>query len=200
MGTSTQIVEAADRLFYEKGFEHTSFTHIADAVQLSKGNFYYHFKTKDELLDAVIAMRLERTRQMLAQWESEHDTPADRVMAFFRILVRNRSKIMRHGCPAGTLCTELAKLEHLSSGDANEILMLFHDWLRQQFARMGYETQADALALHVLARSQGVATLAQAFHDKAFIDHEVAQLERWLNDLDRPAPHNARRRPAHPEV
>ena len=47
--TRDQIVEAADRLFYRQGYEHTSFADIADAVQISRGNFYYHFKSKDEI-------------------------------------------------------------------------------------------------------------------------------------------------------
>ena len=56
--TRDLIVEAADRLFYRKGYAHTSFSDIADVVQISRGNFYYHFKTKDEILNAVIATRL----------------------------------------------------------------------------------------------------------------------------------------------
>jgi hypothetical protein len=39
---------------------------------------------------------------------------------------------------------------------------------------------ADALALHLLARSQGIATLASAFHDEKFIKREVQQLYEWL--------------------
>lgn len=35
-----QIITAADKLFYEQGFEHTSFAHIAKAVNISRGNFY----------------------------------------------------------------------------------------------------------------------------------------------------------------
>ena len=38
---------------------------IAEAVKISRGNFYYHFKTKDEILDAVIAQRLACTQQVL---------------------------------------------------------------------------------------------------------------------------------------
>ncbi|WP_198347572.1 TetR/AcrR family transcriptional regulator [Nocardia terrae] len=58
-------------MFYHRGFEQTSFASIAEVVQLSRGNFYHHFKAKDDLLDAVIATRLEETRTMLAQWESQ---------------------------------------------------------------------------------------------------------------------------------
>jgi len=46
----------ADRLFYEQGFEHTSFANIADAVNISHGNVYHHFKSKDDILDAVIIL------------------------------------------------------------------------------------------------------------------------------------------------
>jgi TetR/AcrR family transcriptional repressor of nem operon len=34
-------------------------------VQISRGNLYYHFKSKDEILDAVIGARLASTREML---------------------------------------------------------------------------------------------------------------------------------------
>ena len=71
MTTRDHIVDAADQLFYRQGYEHTSFSDIADAVQISRGNFYYHFKSKDEILDAVIDERLANTQTMLEQWEIE---------------------------------------------------------------------------------------------------------------------------------
>ena len=43
--TRDQIVQAADQLFYRQGYEHTSFSDIADSVKISRGNFYYHFKS-----------------------------------------------------------------------------------------------------------------------------------------------------------
>jgi TetR/AcrR family transcriptional repressor of nem operon len=180
MGTRDNIVLAADALFYEQGYEHTSFAAIADAVQISRGNFYHHFKTKDDILEAVIAARQERTREMLAQWEDEGGDPRERIERFIDILVRNQSKIMRHGCPVGTLCMELAKLGHEAQSGANAIMDLFRAWLREQFTQMGCKKEADAHALHLLARSQGVATLAQALRDKAFVQEEVRQMKAWV--------------------
>ncbi len=180
MKTRDKIVEAADQLFYRQGFEHTSFTDIANAVQISRGNFYYHFKTKDEILDAVIRFRLENTRAMVDQWALDEDTPADRIRSFIHILVANRAKILLYGCPVGTLSAELSKLDHAARADANSLFDLFRVWLRQQFIDLGRAADADALALHLLARSQGVATLASAIHDEGFIDREVAQLCDWL--------------------
>lgn len=178
--TRDGIVKAADELFYRQGFEHTSFAHIAEAVGISRGNFYHHFKTKDEILAAVIAERLANTREMLAQWEGSNEHPFDRISAFIHILIANRAEIMRHGCPVGTLCGELAKLEHASQAAANELFTLFRAWLGQQFTLLGREADADALAMHLLAMSQGVATLANAFHDTAFVDREVERMGAWL--------------------
>jgi TetR/AcrR family transcriptional regulator, transcriptional repressor for nem operon len=178
--TRDHIVEAADRLFYRQGYEHTSFSDIADAVEISRGNFYYHFRTKDEILDAVIDVRLASTRTMLEQWEIDGKQPVDRIRSFITMLVTNRSDIKRFGCPVGTLCTELAKLNHASQAEANKLFTLFRTWLRRQFTLLGREADADAMAMHLLARSQGVATLANAFHDEKFIKQEVKQMCDWL--------------------
>ena len=176
--TRRQIVEAADQLFYEHGFEATSFADIAQAVGLSRGNFYYHFKTKDQILDAVIAARIDQTRAMLEAWET--GTPAERIRRFIEILIVNQTKIMAHGCPVGTLCSELAKLDHVAKDAAAGLFALFRAWLAGQFAALGREADADALALHVLMRSQGVATLATAFRDEAFVRREVDDMTAWL--------------------
>lgn len=181
--TREQIVEAADQLFYQRGFDHTSFADIADAVQISRGNFYHHFKSKDEILDAVINVRLANTRSMLDRWEIEGKTPAGRIRSFINILIANRAKIKKYGCPVGTLCTELAKLGHPSQGEANELFTLFRAWLRRQFELLGRRPDADDLAMHVLARSQGVATLATAFRDERFIRQEVDLMFAWLDAL-----------------
>jgi len=178
--TRQEIVEAADRLFYEQGFETTSFADIAAAVQLSRGNFYYHFKSKDEILDAVIARRLTTTRDMLEGWEAESADPAARIRSFIRILIVNQTKIMLYGCPVGTLCSELAKIDHRSKDEASRLFTLFRDWLTREFAALGRPDDADDLAMHILMRSQGVATLATALHDEAFVRREVDDMCAWL--------------------
>jgi TetR/AcrR family transcriptional repressor of nem operon len=179
--TRDQIVEAADQLFYHQGYENTSFAHIADAVKISRGNFYYHFKSKDEILDAVIDARIANTQRMLDQWESEGRGPVDRIRKFIDILIVNQVPIMHFGCPVGMLCTELAKLNHASRDQANQLFELFRTWLRRQFVLLGRKKDADQLAMHVLARSQGVAVLANSFHDRKFIQHEVKQMHAWLS-------------------
>lgn len=178
--TRERIVEAADELFYQQGFEHTSFADIASLVKISRGNFYYHFKAKDEILAAVIDHRLSVTRTMLEAWEREGDTPMARVRCFIRILIANQAKIFLHGCPVGSLSNELAKLNHPARTDAVRVFTLFRRWLGDQFRAVGQADRADELAMHVLAFSQGVATMAVAYQDEAFVEREVQNLCQWL--------------------
>lgn len=180
MTTRDHIVAAASQLFYRQGYEHTSFADIAGAVRISRGNFYYHFRTKDDILDAVIGARMADTRRMLAEWEAGSEDPQDRIRSFIHILIANRANIERFGCPVGTLTSELAKLNHPSQVGATELFSLFRTWLRDQFRALGREQDADRLAMHILARSQGVATLASAYNDENFIRQEVKEMCDWL--------------------
>ena len=49
-----EILDAAQHLFYAKGYDETSIQEIIDAVGIAKGTFYHHFESKQELLDHLI--------------------------------------------------------------------------------------------------------------------------------------------------
>jgi len=184
MATTTRerIIETADVLFYQQGFEATSFADISALVGISRGNFYHHFKTKDDILDAVINHRLASTEQMLDRWEIDGNDPAERIRSFIHILIVNGAKIRKFGCPVGTMSSELAKLNHSAKNDAAGLFTLFRSWLCRQFERLGFGTKSDSLAMHILARSQGMATLANAFDDDGFLRNEVDLMCRWLEE------------------
>lgn len=184
--TRERIVEAADELFYQQGYDQTSFADIANAVQISRGNFYYHFKSKDDILQAVIEKRLASLQKMLSQWDQDLPNPAQRIDRYIDILVTNQADIKHYGCPVGTLCSELAKLRHASKVEASALFTLFRDWLAHQFHLLGHDVDAESLAMHLIARGQGISTLANAFHDEQFLEQEVQQLHHWVQDL-RPA-------------
>lgn len=179
--TREKIVTSADRLFYERGFEATSFADVAEAVGISRGNFYYHFKTKDQILDAVIERRIKDRHDMLDTWVDDGQTPKQCIASFIGILLMNNKKIRSFGCPVGTLFSELAKLDHPAEPGARELFDLFRIWLRRRFEDMGRTHDADALAMHILARSQGAATLANAYPDEPFLEDEVNQMIAWLD-------------------
>lgn len=178
--TRDQIIESADRLYYQRGFEQTSFAEVASDVKISRGNFYHHFKSKDEILNAVIDMRLARTRAMLEKWESEIQDPKERILKFVHMLIMNQSKLKRYGCPVGTLCSELAKLGHISRVHANKLMQMYRVWLKDRFVEIGKKEDADELSLHLLARCQGISILAHAFNEEQIIQKEVRLIEKWL--------------------
>jgi AcrR family transcriptional regulator len=180
-GTRDHIVRGADELFYKQGFQRTSFADIADAAGISRGNFYYHFKSKDEILDAVIGARVAERREMLARWEAEQATPAGRIRCFINTVITDRADIENYGCPMGTLTTELSKLGHGSLESAAGIFTLFRSWLGEQFAALGRAEDADELAMHVLAVSEGIATMSNAYKDPEFVRREAARLCAWAD-------------------
>lgn len=72
--TVNRILEAAFRLFMEKGYEHTSIQDIIDNLGgLSKGAIYHHFKSKEDILVAVTDKMTEESNQMLAEIRDRTD-------------------------------------------------------------------------------------------------------------------------------
>jgi len=54
-----EILDAAQDLFARQGYEATTINDLLQAVKLSKGAFYYHFRSKEEVLDAMIERRAD---------------------------------------------------------------------------------------------------------------------------------------------
>jgi AcrR family transcriptional regulator len=64
--TRQQILETAQRLFAEIGYDATSLQMIADEMGLTKAAVYYHFRAKDEILHAAMLPGIERLKALLA--------------------------------------------------------------------------------------------------------------------------------------
>ena len=54
-----QILDTAEKLFFERGYDRTSVQDILDALQMSKGGFYHYFDAKDSVLRAVSERRAQ---------------------------------------------------------------------------------------------------------------------------------------------
>jgi len=53
-----EILNAAEKFFADRGYEAATVNDILDAVKIAKGTFYYHFKSKEDVLDALIEKRI----------------------------------------------------------------------------------------------------------------------------------------------
>ena len=181
--TRQRIVEAANRLFYHKGYNKTSFSDVVEAAGVPRGNIYYYFKTKDEILEAAINYRVERISQMLDAWTGTYRTPIERLHRFIDILSNSSDAIMRYGCPMGTLNTELGKDQAALQARAEDLFRVFENWLSDQFAELGYAGRARDLALHLMAQGQGISVMAHVHSDPGFLRREKERLGRWVDRL-----------------
>ncbi len=189
-GNRQRIVDAADNLFYRNGYNRTSFQDISDATGIPRGNFYYYFKTKDEILNAVVDARIVELTKMLHQCESTTDDARERLQLFTNMLEFKRDDVLQSGCPIGTLSSELAKDESVSHNDSlqeksrqkksREAFVVLRDWIKQQFEALGLP-DADNLAMDLLAKMQGVTVMACAFKDVAFIQRSHQEIKDWIN-------------------
>ena len=76
-----ELVRVAARLFRDHGYERTTVRDIGNAVGLQSGSLFYHFRTKEEILVAVMALGITDTTEQLASALAAARTPADRVRA-----------------------------------------------------------------------------------------------------------------------
>jgi AcrR family transcriptional regulator len=183
--TRQRIIDAANQLFYRKGYNRTSFTDVVEEADVPRGNIYYYFKTKDEILKAVIAHRLETISGMLQEWDRNISEPLDRLERFVRIMYDSTPALLRSGCPMGSLTGELGKDQPELKEDAKGLFDLFQRWLARQFVEMGYRDEARDLSLRLLSRGQGLIIIAQVYQDPGFLQRGTQELNRWLEDLAR---------------
>ncbi len=166
---------------HAQGVERTTLADIAEAAEVPVGNVYYYFKTKDELVDAVIDSHLGDIHAALEAL-GQHRTPKARLKAFVRMLVGQASLTARHGCPQGSLCSELDKRGDAFGRSCAELLSVPIGWAEQQFRAMGRRDARD-LAVALIASYQGVALLTNTLRDPELLVREGRRLERWIDSL-----------------
>ena len=180
-----RIVDAADRLFYSRGYNQTSFSDISDETGIPRGNFYYYFKTKEDILTAVVDSRVGIFGDMLKQCHDSSADPRERLLALVDMPVKNEQQILQYGCPIGSLSTELVKQQdhEVSREKLTAVFNLMRDWCIEQFTALGFEQKAQDYALDLLARMQGVTLIANVYDDSAFLHRATREIENWVNQV-----------------
>ncbi|RMG58978.1 MAG: TetR/AcrR family transcriptional regulator [Gammaproteobacteria bacterium] len=178
-----RIVEAANELFYHKGYGRTSFSDIAEAANFPRGNFYYYFKTKNQLLEEVLQHRLQGLKAMVNEWTQTYEDPARRLACLADMIEYSADEIVAWGCPIGTLISELGKADERLQARARQLFDVIIDWLREQLEALGHGEQSDVLAKLLISRVQGITTLAHAYHDRTYLDYEVRCLREEIQRI-----------------
>lgn len=180
-----QIVKAADQLFYQKGYNLCSFSDISTVSKIPRGNLNYHFKTKDEVLIAVIQYRIDEMRKMLQNWEKEYKTPLERLQRYAQIPSKVKDEVIHYGCPMGTLNMELGKGQQALQSITKAQFEVFEQWIKEQFQSMGCSKNASVLTMHLLVWTQGIAAMAYIHQDTRLIQREVKSIISWLVSLSK---------------
>jgi TetR/AcrR family transcriptional regulator, transcriptional repressor for nem operon len=176
-----RLVEGARLVLHQQGVEKTSLADIAHAADVPVGNVYYYFKTKDDLVQAVIDAHARDIEATLASFD-RHRTPKARLKALVRALTDQSDVSARYGCPHGTLCSELDKRDDALGGAGAQLMQLSIDWAEKQFSEMGRRDARD-LAVAMIASYQGISLLANTFRDPELMRRECRRLERWIDTL-----------------
>ena len=102
-----RIVDAACRLFYDRGVTATGLSEVTAASRTGKGQLYHYFRDKPDLVLAVVDAQVDRTLQ-LQQGLLERMTDADDLRAWAEQAVRAHSDGRPARCPLGALVVEVA--------------------------------------------------------------------------------------------
>jgi TetR/AcrR family transcriptional repressor of nem operon len=149
-----RLIEAAKAAFYQQGIAPTTLADIAARAEVPLGNVYY-FRTKDELLAAVIAAHLGGIRARFAQWDQD-PRPRQRLLLWLQYERNGQAELARYGCPCGSLGQEIDKQEVPARALAAQLLQVQIDWVAEQFRLLDKPpSEAGDLAVSLVAALQG---------------------------------------------
>jgi AcrR family transcriptional regulator len=181
-GKRERLVTAAQELVYRRGIARTTLADIAEAADVPVGNVYYYFKTKDDIVGAVVQTQAQQIEAVLAELERRHRSPRARLKALVRFLAEHADSTSHYGCPHGTLSTELAKQTEEAGSLATSLMKIQLDWAEQQFQAIGRRDAHD-LAVELLVGYQGSAVLTNAMGQPELMTRQARRLEKWIDHL-----------------
>jgi len=128
----SELIAAAQQLFYTKGYEHTSVSDIVKAVGVAQGTFYYYFDSKTAVLEAVVAELIAQEQAFLQEIVADETLAAipkwiraiqvgnnwkierkDEMIALLRLLQKDENSLLQHKMrmqATQVLSPELAKI------------------------------------------------------------------------------------------
>lgn len=168
--TKTRILEAANALFYRDGVRATGVDAIAARAGITKRSLYYHFRSKDDLVEAYLISRDGPNLAAFRRWFGRSDRPLeDRVAALFDGLTRATRHPDWRGCGFLRTAGELANMPgHPAIRAAAHHKRNVEIWLAKEFAATGL-SNPDAVARQVLVLIDGAFSAMLVHHDTAYI-------------------------------
>jgi TetR/AcrR family transcriptional regulator, transcriptional repressor for nem operon len=187
--TKEKIVDAAMYLFWERGYNAAAIADILERAQANSGSFYYFFKSKEALLDAVLDRYLESLDAIIVS--PVFEALADPIERIFGILAGYRDRVIMtnytYGCPLGRLVLEIdpGNLSARAKLAAN-----FRAWvsviercLIDAKDSLPRDLNASELAQFVLTVMEGAVMQSRAYGSIEPFDASVSQLRNYFERL-----------------
>lgn len=189
--TREKILRAANDLFYVHGYTATGLDKLIAEAGVTKGNFYYHFKSKEELLIAVLDWHRELAfRELGLDKSATFASPLNMLMTLVtgmgkRSLCNHESCQIR-GCFFGNVALELATGSVAVRKKVNEIFHDFRQFMQDllEKAQIAGEVRADIncadTAGMIISLMEGAVLLDKAAQNESEIHRAVEFIEAYL--------------------
>jgi TetR/AcrR family transcriptional repressor of nem operon len=210
--TRTRILDTAERLVLERGFAATSVDEVIARSSSSKGAFFHHFPTKNDLGRALVeryaAADVAHLEAFMSAAEAETNDPAGQVIAFVRRFEEAADEIVAEQ-PSCLYVSFIYDRQLSQDGTTDMIvdaIVAWRDLLRAKLQAASDrhpprgEVDLEDLANHVFVTFEGAFILARSLGDPSQMRRQLRVLRRSLEalfDVPEPAlPDRARSRRA----
>jgi TetR/AcrR family transcriptional repressor of nem operon len=187
--TRERIIFAAVELFYAQGYTATGMADILKKARANSGSFYFFFKSKEVLLDAVLDWYLANLDPVIIRPVYERtDDPIERI---FLLLNDYRDKILitdfAFTCPIGRLALEIdpskRNIHQKIAANFNQWTAAVRKCLDDASDRLPANADREQLAQLVLTVMEGGVMQSRAQHAIHPYDASVKQLRAYFNRL-----------------
>jgi len=173
-----QLLDKALELFHAEGFHATGIDRIIAEAGVAKMTLYKHFRSKDELILAVLRRYDEQFRNYLMQQvELRTPEPSQQLIALFDVLDDWLDQDGFCGCPMINACAEFSNKQmpaHVVASEHKRLLLLYI----QEIAEAAEASDPPVLAQQLGLLMDGAIVAAQVCGQRraARVTHEIAQL------------------------
>ena len=187
--TKDQILDAASGLISVKGYHCTSVDDVLRDSRVGKGNFYYYFRSKEELgyaiLDRVVQGFVQQTLE--PSFGDPSLSPLNRIHRFFDRLVESlRQRNCVGGCPMGNLASELSDIHEGFRHRLAEVFTLWRErvrqalWQAQAEGELSARAEPERMAHFIVAALQGAILMTKVTREIEVMEQCVAELKAHL--------------------
>ena len=171
-----RIVETAERLFYTHGIRAVGIDRIIAEAEVAKMSLYNHFKSKDDLILAVLQYREQQVEEMFAKSIDRHVRKGkDRLEAFFAALKQWFKRPGFRGCSFINASVELADSSHPAAKFAAAHKQRFHRLIEDcLFDRGGEKAAAHAPAIGLVVEGAIVSAVMNHSWKSADVARDAA--------------------------